>query len=157
MLPSSRIVRRILMVLLVTALTGPLIVNASPQHPPRRGHGCDARTLAGNWGVSVTGTRVAGPGVTESFIGVAIRSYDGDGTFTEVASSHGQVSGVTMPQIVGTYQVNPDCTGTAEFVPPGAPVTVRSAFVIVDRGTEVREVVLSPQPNLVTAVQRRID
>ena len=121
-----------------------------------RGRSCGVRTIEGDWGVSVSGTRVAGPGTTESFIGVALREYDGQGGFAEVASSHGQVSGETSPQIVGTYTVNPDCTGTAEFVPPGAPVVVRTAFVIVDKGSEIREIVLTPQPNMVTAVQRRI-
>ena len=148
---------RILIASVAACLAGSSLVGANRNEPPRRGHQCDNRTLAGDWGVSVSGVRAAGPGATESFIGVAVRTYDGYGSFTEAANSHGQLSGATTPQIAGTYQVNPDCTGRAQFVPPGAPIVVESAFVIVDRGAEVREIVLSPQPNLVTAVQRRID
>ena len=146
-----------IMALLAAGSLGSLtLVTSSATFAAQPGRPCSVAVLEGDWGVSVGGTRVAGPGVTEAFAGVALRTYDGGGGFIEVASSHGQVTGVATPTLSGTYTVNPDCTGTARFVPPGAPVAVESAFVIVDRGDEIREVVLRPLPNLVTAVQRRV-
>jgi len=38
----------------------------------------------------------------------------------------------------------------------GAPFPVETSFVIVDNGKEVKEAVMSPQPNLVTSVLHRI-
>jgi hypothetical protein len=157
--PTSISVRIVLMTLVLAGgslsslMLGSHIPTLSAKEP---GRPCSIESLEGDWGVSVSGTRVAGPGVTEAFIGVALRTYDGRGGFIEVANSHGQVSGVSAPTIAGTYNVGPDCTGTARFTPSGAPVVIESAFVIVDKGNEIREVVLRPLPNLVTAVQRRV-
>ena len=39
---------------------------------------------------------------------------------------------------------------------PGAPFPVETAFVIVDQGEEVQDIVMAPQPNLVTAVLTRV-
>ena len=43
---------------------------------------CGNRTLRGDYGILVSGIRGAGPGITESFVGTALRTYDGHGGFT---------------------------------------------------------------------------
>jgi len=72
-------------------------------------------------------------------------------------STHGQLTGADRNRpVTGTYEVNADCTGTAMLFISGVPFPIETTFVIVDNGEEVKEAVMSPQPNLVTAVQRRI-
>lgn len=41
-------------------------------------------------------------------------------------------------------------------ITPRGPIVVESTFVIVDRGREIEEAVMSPKGNLVTATQHRI-
>ena len=82
---------------------------------------CSNRTLRGDYGILVSGVRALGPSVTESFIGTAIRTYDGRGHFEQVDNSHGTVSGaVTNTSSTGTYIVNADCSGTrrSSFLAP---------------------------------------
>jgi hypothetical protein len=118
---------------------------------------CSERTLRGDYGILVSGVRAVGPGVTESFIGTAIRTYDGRGSFAQLDNSHGQLTGQTRnAPATGTYDVNADCSGTSMIFFPGAPFPVETAFVIVDGGEEVKDVVMAPQPNLVTAVLSRV-
>jgi hypothetical protein len=118
--------------------------------------GCSNRTLRGDYGVMVSGVRALGPGVTESFIGTAIRTYDGRGNFEQMDNSHGTVTGATINVLTtGTYIVNADCSGTSTLMIPGAP-PIDTAFVIVDQGNEVKDIVMAPQPNLVSAVLRKV-
>jgi hypothetical protein len=118
---------------------------------------CGNRTLRGDYGILVSGIRGVGPGMTESFVGTALRTYDGHGQFTQVDNSHGSVTGANRNvPATGTYAVNPDCSGTSMIFFPGAPFPVETAFVIVDQGEEVKDIVMAPQPNLVTAVLTRV-
>jgi hypothetical protein len=41
------------------------------------------------------------------------------------------------------------------MIVPGVPFPIETSFVIVDRGRQVNEAVMSPQPNLVTAIAHR--
>ncbi len=119
--------------------------------------GCSNRTLRGDYGILVSGIRGAGPGTTEQFVGTALRTYDGNGGFSQVDNSHGQLTGVRRDvPATGTYEVNADCTGTSLIFFPGAPFPVETAFVIVDGGDEVKDAVMAPPPNLVAAVLRRV-
>jgi hypothetical protein len=137
----------------IVALTLPWTVTADDDD--RRV--CSERTLRGDYGIQVSGIRAAGPGTTESFVGTGLRTYDGHGGFTQVDNSHGQLTGAmrNVPAS-GTYEVNADCSGTSMIFFPGAPFPVETAFVIVDRGEEVNDAVMAPQPNLVMAVLRRV-
>jgi hypothetical protein len=121
-------------------------------HEPK---GCSDATLRGDYGRLITGVRVIG-GQSESFVGTALRTYDGEGGFVEVANSHGQITGTerNLPK-TGVYHVNPDCTGTATMFIPNFP-PVETSFVIVDRGREINHAVMSPLPQLATAIERRV-
>jgi len=109
---------------------------------------CNLATLQGPYGLQWVGTRPApnNPAVIETFTGVAIRTFDGAGTFTQVSNVKGTESGVGPENIesVGTYEVNEDCSGTAtsQFTPSAPLVTIK--FVIVDDGDEVLYSVMTP-------------
>jgi hypothetical protein len=118
---------------------------------------CTNRTLRGDYGILVSGTRGLGPGVTESFVGTALRTYDGDGQFTQVDNGHGQITGFQQDvPAYGTYDVHANCSGTSIIYFPGAP-PVETAFVIVAHGDEVKDAVMAPAANFVTASLWRVD
>lgn len=145
--------------LLVLSLTLPLDAHAQERE-------CSNATLKGDYGALIRGTRTVvipgNPPVSESFVGIALRRFDGKGGFTEVAASqHGAVTGAfpTLatggPSGTGTYQVNANCTGTSKLEIPAANLTIVSDFVIVDNGKKINEIVTSPAANVVTAVYTR--
>ena len=122
--------------------------------------GCSEATLRGAYGLQFQGTRAVRPpfppGI-ESFIGVAIRTYDGEGQFTQLSNVHGAVIGIEPDvESTGTYQVNEDCSGThsSQFV-AGGPVVI-DRFVIVDGGREVRLAVMTPVSTMNAGVLQKI-
>jgi hypothetical protein len=122
---------------------------------------CSERTLRGTYGAQMQGIRTLPPaagGGTESVIGVVIRTYDGEGGFTQIDNIKGSVTGIVPDRPgEGTYAVSPDCRAIAEFIPgPGAPL-IQERLVIVQDGAEVRSIVSSPAGVMVTAVAKRID
>lgn len=125
--------------------------------PPRR---CSVATLRGAYGLQWTGMRPIGAGMPpamETFTGVAIRTFDGAGSFTQVSHVKGLITGLQSDvQSVGTYEVNEDCSGAAAspFVAGGPVVTAR--FVIVANGEEVLQTVMTPEPLLNAGVIRKI-
>jgi len=100
-----------------------------------RGRRCSDSTLRGDYGLLASGVRRIpfGPftGQSEMIVGAG-------------------------EEVVGTYSVNPDCTGTSTFYPPiaNAPPVV-GAFVVVDSGRHIKEAVMQPTPNVVTVVLER--
>ena len=113
---------------------------------------CSHATLKGDYGLSASGIRGIGPGVTEMFVLTGVRTYDGNGGFTTVSSIHGQMTGASRDlTATGTYQVNADCTGTATVVITGLAAPLVSSFVIVKRGKEIKEATMGPSTDLATA------
>ena len=85
----------------------------------------------GAYGLQFQGTRPVrppfSPGI-ESFIGVAIRTYDGEGQFTQLSNVKGAVIGIEADvESTGTYQVNEDCSGTDTLQPSSR--VVRSSSI----------------------------
>lgn len=118
---------------------------------------CTNRTLRGDYGILVSGIRGVGPGVRESFVGTALRTYDGDGQFTQIDNGHGEITGFRKDvPAYGTYEVHANCSGTSLIYFPGAPSPVETAFVIVAHGDEVKDAVMTPAPNLITASLWRV-
>jgi hypothetical protein len=105
------------------------------------GHrGCSNRTLRGDYGILVSGSRPLGPGVVETFTGTAVRTYDGHGQFTQLDSTFGSITGFQKEvPAYGTYEVRTNCSGTSLIFFPGAPAPVETAFVIVAQGDEVKD------------------
>jgi hypothetical protein len=109
------------------------------------GRVCTDAVLKGDYGLVATGTRGAPGGGTETFVTVAMVTYDGNGSFTAIGTSHGSATGSRTSATTGTYHVNRDCTGseTTNIPIPGVP-PIEDNFVIVDQGREVRTIVTSP-------------
>ena len=113
-------------------------VTAAGDEGPRA---CSVRTLRGDYGILVSGHRPTPPaGKVESFVGTAIRTYDGKGGFTQFDSGFGEITGETHDvPAYGTYQVQAKCSGTSQIFFPGNPLPVPTAFVIVNHGDEVKD------------------
>jgi hypothetical protein len=119
---------------------------------------CSVATLRGDYGIQIQGTRPSGPGgPIESVVGVAIRTYDGNGSFEQIDNVHGSISG-TVPDRpgFGTYVVNANCTGVAYLQLPGPPFAIEERLVIVDNGLELSSATMNPPPVMVTGVHHKI-
>jgi hypothetical protein len=123
------------------------------------GRRCNNATLKGDYGFHATGIRnVPGaPGQTEMHATMGLRSYDGKGALTGLTLvTQGQVTGVRLGlPSTGTYEVNPDCTGKITIYVTGVPAPIEAAFVIVDKGREIKEVPTSPGGVGVALLQRK--
>ena len=117
---------------------------------------CSERTVRGDYGIQIQGTRPAPGGLTESVIGIVHRTYDGEGNFTQVSNLKGSLTGTNPDsQSFGTYEVSADCTGILRAQPlPG--VVIEERLVIVDDGNEIRAAVMTPTPVVITSVHQRI-
>ena len=144
--------------MVTVVLGGARMMSANDQQNDERGRGrgCSEATIRGDYGIQIQGTRPAPGGLTESVIGVVLRTYDGRGNFSQVSNVKGSITG-TVPdaQGFGTYEVNHDCAGRILFFPaPG--VVVEERLVIVDDGREIRTAVMAPAPVMITGVHQRI-
>jgi hypothetical protein len=103
---------------------------------------CSNGILRGDYGFAIEGQILAGPRAGP-VRGVAMTHFDGQGNLSQV--DHVVVNGV--PQAAewkpetGTYTVNPDCTGKAQFSGPDGGPAVNLFFVVVRNGQEIRTVV----------------
>ena len=103
---------------------------------------CSNRTLRGDYGFSIDGQILAGPraGLLR---GVAMTHFDGNGSLTQVdfATINGIPAWSDWRAVSGAYDLNPDCTGTAELHPSDGSPTLHLRLVVVDRGREIRTIV----------------
>src|ERR1041385_6261124 len=74
--------------------------------------GCSNETLKGTFVHTASGFETAPPAIAGPLVGVGTDTFDGKGGFTATAiiSLNGNI--VSLPTSMGTYKVNPDCTGT---------------------------------------------
>jgi len=136
-------------------------IRGSDPTPSVVGFQCTNATIQGAWGSHLEGTGPVPPplgGGIQTLIGVASRTYDGMGNFTQIDNVHGSVTGIVPNRPgSGTYQVNPNCTFSTQFVPgPGAPM-IEERGVIVDVGNKTHTVTTSPLSLMVSAHSERID
>ena len=120
---------------------------------------CNDGTIKGTYGIQMQGSRPAGPGATETVIGVVLRTFDGRGGFEQVDNIKGSVSGITLDRSgEGTYEVAADYSGVTQFQPdPENPgIVIEEKFVIVNRGDELRSITTSPPPLMVTSTGKRV-
>ena len=97
------------------------------------GRRCSLQTLKGSYGTLFTGHVRDFPDPGQNPIVIEARdTYDGAGHMTETGAS--MLSGTTQFELTttGTYNVNPDCSGSQEL--PGVAST---KFQIVKHGTEI--------------------
>jgi hypothetical protein len=148
-----------LMIAAAAAFSGPSTWKGFASQGEAPGRVCSDQTLRGDYGLLASGVRAVPPflgGGTERFVATAMWTFHGDGTFTfqtTGAGLHGEVTGRETPfpgDIVGTYTVNPNCTGTLQWQPPVPVPPIVYSLVIVDNAREVKAAVMSPQRNIVT-------
>jgi hypothetical protein len=104
---------------------------------------CSNRTLHGKYGSLGQGVLLPAPGVSLQFVGVTLTHFDGRGDLSWV--EHTVVNGAPLSpgftvRATGTYDVNPDCTGSLTANTPNSPVPLKLFFVIVKHGTEINAV-----------------
>jgi hypothetical protein len=116
--------------------------NVVAQEKPHKTKACSNATLRGSFGYTSTGTLLPSyvpPPFAGPFAETGRQTFDGKGNTdaTATLSSNGEIAKMT---IEGTYEVNPDCTGslTLNVAPLGA--TVHADFVIDDDGAELRAI-----------------
>ena len=116
--------------------------------PAARANGCSAATLSGTYADQDNGTIIGvGP-----FAGVNLDTFDGHGRMTSKGVS--SVNGTVSPgSAAGTYQVNPDCTGTYS-VHDAHGDTFDAFFVIADGGNELR-IVITDAGTVINCVARK--
>jgi hypothetical protein len=127
-----------LMVLMLGALGAGYAQSNSPL--------CNNALIAGNYGFTIEGTKIAGLGPVGPLVGVAMTEFDGDGKLTQIDTViiNGVVSSdFTHTPATGTYSVNPNCTGTFTINFTDGRPTVVTNFVVVDNGNEIDTVVTS--------------
>lgn len=110
---------------------------------------CNNLLIAGVYGFTIQGAKLAGPGPTGAQVGVALTEFDGRGNLTQIDAvviGGVEVSDFTHPAATGTYSVNPDCTGTFTINFTDGRPTVTTYFVVVDNGSEIDTVVRGVPP-----------
>jgi len=120
--------------------------------------GCSNATIKGTFGYVVSGTRPSSPtGPIEPFVGSVIRTFDGEGTFTQIDNIHGAVSGVVPDRPgKGTYSIKEDCTGIVKLQVTGVPFEPEERFVVTDDGNQIASATVVPATVLATNLGRRI-
>ena len=102
---------------------------------------CSDRTLRGDYAFVIDGTVLTAPSPL-LLRGVAMTHFDGHGNLRQVdfVTLNG-AGGPDWRPATGTYEINPDCTGTAQIIPDGAP-PLNLRLVVGDRGRQVFTIVI---------------
>jgi hypothetical protein len=105
---------------------------------------CSNRTLRGDYGFSIDGTILAGTPNAFLLRGVAMTHFDGRGNLDQVdfTTRNGAPVAPDWRSAVGSYDINADCTGTAQIIPSDGSPTLNLRLVVVDHGREIRTVVV---------------
>jgi len=114
---------------------------------------CSARSLAGEWGFTVTGARVGVGDVA----GVGVFKLTRDGSIVEGRQTV-SLGGVVVPEtFTGTFTIGDDCTGAAH-VAIASPAAPRGAsfFVVVTDNSQTIRMVFTDQGTISTIEGRRI-
>ena len=109
------------------------------------GRVCADVTLRGDYGFLISGFKPVPPqmgGGLERFNATYVFGFDGNGTLTaEGGALQGEITGLNPnpTNLVGTYELAPNCTGTMTWQPNlNLPVVLRFAIVVVDNAREIK-------------------
>ncbi len=124
--------------------------------------GCSNGTLKGDYGFTILGDQPNPDGTRSSVKGIAVTHLDGAGKLTQrdfVVTDGLPGAGSGDPQTgfhftmgeTGTYNVNSDCTGSAEIdlnvpVPSGSRGVIKLMLVVTNRGRAIHTVVAEFTP-----------
>jgi len=103
---------------------------------------CSNRTLHGSYAFNIDGTIVAGPNRL-LLRGLAMTQFDGNGNLSQVdfTTINGTPAGTDWRPAVGSYEINPDCTGSIEIVPSDGSPALRLRLVVADHGQTIYNIV----------------
>lgn len=104
---------------------------------------CGDQWLRGAYAFTIDGSILSGPAPV-LLRGVAMTHFDGAGDLTQLdfVTMNGAPVAADWRPATGSYQVNPDCTGSAEIFPVDGTPAVRLRLVVFDKGNQVRTVVV---------------
>jgi len=126
-----------------------LLMAASPLAHAERWFVCSVATLNGTYAAVISG-QITTPTGPVAISGVSMGQYDGQGHTSGIDHI---VRGGTQPPTgwrpsIGTYTVNPDCTGTAHGTYEDGSPPLDLHFVIAKFGATIFFVVSSPTTNI---------
>ena len=126
---------------LIVVFAAVFVLGVLPRAQADEHRGCSEASLQGSFGFTSTGTLLALPPPSAGpFAEIGRQTFDGNGNTdaTATLSANGNIKRVTVQ---GTYEVNPDCTGSMRLVVFPFNSTVDLDFVIDDDGAELRAIV----------------
>jgi hypothetical protein len=128
---------RISLLLLILALAASSTLTAHAS-------GCTNRTIKGDWVNSLHGLIFLPDGTSLVLTGVTKTTYDGLGNLTALDASgvNGNVPAGWRTG-TGSYNVNPDCTGTETISFPGQP-DIHVQFALAQSGNKLHFVNIDP-------------
>jgi len=101
---------------------------------------CSNRTLRGDYGSAIDGAIVL-PSPAPSLLlrGLVMQHFDGQGNFSQVdfITLNGTPEGSDWRPATGTYEVNPDCTGTQVINFNDGTPSLHLRLLVVDGGRQV--------------------
>ena len=127
--------------LVIVFATAVFVLGILPEAQAGEHRECSTASLQGSFGFTSTGTLLALPPPSAGpFAEIGRQTFDGQGNTdaTATLSANGNIKRVT---VVGTYVVNPDCTGSMTLLVSPFGSTVNLDFVIDDDGAELRAIV----------------
>ena len=126
---------------LIVVFAAVFVLGVLPRAQADEHRGCSEASLQGSFGFTSTGTLLALPPPSAGpFAEIGRQTFDGNGNTdaTATLSANGNIKRVTVQ---GTYEVNPDCTGSMRLVVFPFNSTVDLDFVIDDDGAELRAII----------------
>jgi hypothetical protein len=116
--------------------------------------GCTNLTLSGTFSQRGTGVILAPPSLAGPMANVGTLTFDGAGAVTGVQVN--SLNGTTVPATEkGTYQVNPDCTGTYTVQISPLGITGHAFFVIDDMANEIQILTTDPGVVIICVARRQ--
>ena len=123
------------------AAVAALALSVAPMAMADNDKGCSNATIKGTFVHMATGFETAPSAIAGPLTGVGTDTFDGHGGVTSTAtlSLNGNIVSLAA---TGTYNVNPDCTGT--YMISGSGGTTRLVLVIVASGNHIQAICIDP-------------
>ncbi len=130
-----------------TVCSAALLLSTAPAGFAQDDRACSNAGVAGAWGYTKTGTLYLPTGAAVPFATLGILNLAVDGTLTGVNNGSVGTNPPSRDVLEGTFEVNPDCTGTATvMVYNQAHTLLRTivmALVVDEDGRHLRGIVTS--------------
>jgi hypothetical protein len=119
------------------------VVASGPRAAAQGQAACGNHWLRGDYAMTIDGTILAGPSPM-LLRGVSMTRFDGAGNLSQVdfVTNNGASVSPDWRPATGRYQINADCTGSAEIIRYDGSPDLHLRMVVFDRGAQVHTVVL---------------